>query len=328
MNILHLANSTLAGAPGMLSDALNDYSPHQSALLQFNDKGAARNLFQPSACYVGLGARDLDLLEHMIGWADLIHIHNIVPAFVLAALARADLERKKTVYQIHSPSYEPPIFGDVSKDMGIDFDHRLVLGHFHARQHPDFEIVPNCLHRRTLYLDTKQLRSGPVRILFSPSSPKKGRWGAKSTPMVDQHLKALSASPNIEVIEARDIAPETLLMHRKASDITIDEVLTGAYHLVSYEGLACGNVVVNACDDLSEMMFKSAFRTSSTPPFVKSSPEDLIPALVDLARDRVRLSQLQQESLAFFWDVMAADKVVPIYCDIYERPRTEKACLA
>lgn len=317
MNILHLTNSTLAGAPGMLSQAINHYSDHTSTVAQFNDKGPARIIFQPETLYLDQSEWTLDWLRGAIRQSDVIHIHNLIPLFALSVMAEEDLRDKKLIYQVHSPLYEPPNVGDLSDEMGLPFNTKLVIGHFHPRQFPDYKIVPNCLFRRNMFTGISGPKRDKFRVLFSPSSKARMRWNAKSSPIVNQTLDALAQVPDLELASFTDLAPEMLIMHRLGADISIDEVLSGSYHLVSYEGLACGNAVVNGCDDLSVFAFQAAFRTTEIPPFVVTNERGLLRTILDLARDRASLEEIKAHSKEFFWDVMAPERVVSIFLEIY-----------
>lgn len=317
MKILHLTNTTLAGAPGMLSQAINNYSKHCSTVVQFNDKGPARTAFQPESLYLDQSEWASSWLSSAIDQSDVIHIHNIIPTYVLSILAEADLKNKKLIYQVHSPLYEPPNLGDVSEDMGLPFNVKLVVGHFHPRQFPNFQIVPNCLFRRNMFTKFSCAPNKKTRVLFSPSSKARLRWSAKSSLQVDHALAALDHDSALDIVLFTDMAPEMLIMHRLGADITIDEVLTGSYHLVSYEGLACGNAVINGCDQLSTFAFQAAFRTEDTPPFVVTNEEGLLRTIIDLSSDREALNILKAKGKEFFWDVMSPACVVSIFVDIY-----------
>lgn len=317
MNILHLTNTTLAGAPGMLAQATSHYTGHKTAVIQFNDRGPERYVFHPNVLYHEPGEWSETLLESHIAQADVIHIHNLIPVGVLAKIATHDLRDKKLFYQVHSPLYEPPNFGDLSDDHGLDFDAKLVIGHFHPRQFPDYKIIPNCLFRSNMFSAFKPVQRDKVRIIVSPSTQSSRRWSAKVSPKVDAHLAALTAIPELEIASYSKMPPEMLMLHRRNSDISIDEVLTGSYHLVSYEGMACGNVVVNGCDALAKFAFQAAFRTDELPPFAISSQHDLSTTIRDLAQDRAELEKLKTQSYDFFWDVMSPERVVQIFLDIY-----------
>lgn len=317
MNILHLTNTTLAGAPGMLSQAINHFSPHSSFVAQFNDKGSERAIFHPETLYIDFSDWAQSWMRAAITNADVIHIHNIIPTHILALMAEMDLRGKKLIYQVHSPLFEPPNLGEISQDMGLAFDAKLVIGHFHPRQFEDFQIVPNCLFRRNMFRSFSTPERDKIRILFSPSSKARMRWNAKTTPAIEQALASLSLDPNLEIESFTKLAPEMLIMHRMGSDISIDEVVTGSYHLVSYEGLACGNAVINGCDDLSRFCFQAAFRTNETPPFVTTNERDFLRTIIDLTSDRAALEILKARGKEFFWDIMSPERVVPIYLEIY-----------
>ena len=126
-------------------------------------------------------------------------------------------------------------------------------------------------------------------------------------------LDAIGSEAHIEVMTLPDISRQNALMLRRQADITLDDGPPGQTDLAKYEGLACGNAVVTTVDDLTMMMFKTAFQAHEPPPFFRATA----PQLMELVADRSELDQLKKRSQEYFNDVMAAPRVVRIFDDIY-----------
>lgn len=320
IKIVHLSGSALAGAPGMLARAQNQLYGYDAVHFRTGDHGHFRDLMSINTIPVRANALDAELVRRHISEADVIHVHNLVAPFALSWLAEVDgINERTLIYQVHSPTRERPIYRDLSDAVGLEWDARLAVSQVHPRLFPTMTPVPNCLFRDWL---TPRLRSrprfdGPVRVVFSPSTPSRARWSSKSSPAFDALLKQLGDNRRFELIKVTDVSPERLSATRSVADVSIDEVLTGGFHLVSYEGMAAGNVVVNGADELSLAAFAMGFRTDEPPPFLRTDPDGFAEQLGRLASDRRLLADWMDASHDYYWRIMSAERVVGIYDEIY-----------
>ena len=88
-------------------------------------------------------------------------------------------------------------------------------------------------------------------------------------------------------------------------------------HLVSYEGLAAGNVVINASDDFSMMYFMAGLRTDRIPPFVRVTYTNLVNKLYELEKDRDLLADIQIKSYKYFQQFMTPKILIKSYIELY-----------
>ena len=157
-------------------------------------------------------------------------------------------------------------------------------------------------------------------MLSSPAHRRQGlRWGDKVCESLDKTLSWLRLGKSAEVIEVRGVSPQSLLALRRTTQITIDEVVTGAFHQVSLEGLMCGNCVINAADYFTLTAFQMAVGTKKAPPFIKMTREDIAEQLPQLVEARDLIRSVQAESRDYFAEYLAAERLVQRYVDLYER---------
>jgi len=320
VKVIHISASALAGAPGMLSDALEAFG-HAERSIHFRagDYDLSRNITSPESIPLASKDRDRQFFEAVYADSDVVHIHNFAPQFLLNWIAELGFGSRKFVYQIHSPLLERPLFDALAEYHGIPFHHKLSIGHFHPRQNPSYEVVPNCLYRARYSRPlTLQLREGRLVVFYSPSTAIKGRWTEKSNDAFQNAIQEIKINGRIQLETFEKVSPQTIASYRSMADVTIDEVVTGSYHLVSYEGLAAGTAVVNGADAFSLATFSMAFK-SPTPPFLVTSPGKLPALLHELSIDRSRLAEIKRTSRDFFDTWMNPDRVASIFGEIYAR---------
>lgn len=320
MKIVHLSPSILAGAPGMLADAQREILGHDASHVRVGDAGAHRDLMSPNSLQLTDCPQDQEIFIDLLSQAEVIHVHNFLPPLLRRwAAAVPDIFDRRWVYQVHSPSHERPLFTDLSADHGLPWHAKLAVCHAHPRMFPDFTPVPNVLHRPfiTRTNRAKAPSDGPLRVVHSPSTRSQGRWSAKSDELFEVELQRLQADPRVALQTLEGVSPRRVAMTRQFSHVSIDEVVTGGFHLVSYEGLAAGNVVINGADELSMAAFAMGFRTAERPPWIITDSAGVHQQLLALATDRSRLAELMQAGHEYFWRVMAADRVVGFFDEIY-----------
>ena len=257
--------------------------------------------------------------RELIKNAKIIHIHNMVPYTVLEIIA--DLANDKIFFfQTHSPMHEPPVFDDHSASMGVEFAEKFVIGHFHPRHYQQYTIVPNCLYRPPMLKFTQPSGAhDKIRIIYSPSSKSRNRWSMKSDAKFNKTLAVVNDMPTCETITLQSVSPKDVLFRRALADISIDEVVTGGYHLVSYEGLAAGNIVFNNADLFSIATFASAFETSRMPPFHIGDSDYFLEKLIYYTKNRDAMQKAKRQAFDYFWEVMHPERVIKIFERHYAR---------
>lgn len=318
--ILHLTNSTVSGAAAMLAEAQRA-SGHEALCVQLADRKPERLQFSPNAVSLDMSRTlSVDLLRELLDRARIVHVHNWLPnkieTLVLECLSASDAQ---LVWHAHQGQLEHPVYrADLPEGQ---WDKKLIVAHAFARTYDDFWAVPNCLYRPTA--EPFQMAHGTaaaehrLRVLYSPSSKTGTRWGAKRNSDFDALIEFIKRSPDISLTEAEGINPLELLVMRTRFDVTIDEVITGGFHLVSYEGLFAGTAVINNADTLSMEIFCAALGTSEPPPFLIASVPTLFDLLYELAHDADRLQRAKTQGQAYFDKYMNWQRIVKIFDDVY-----------
>jgi hypothetical protein len=317
--VVHVSRTPLVGAPGKLVSALNRFTSFQASLIVGQDyPSPLAGLFLDAALLPSgkgpLAARCRQLLRE----ADLIHVHNDLNDDLKAMVQTEARSECRFVYQAHSPLREGPLYFDRAPHLGLDFSAQLAIPHHAHRFFPQHELVPN-----VVMLDPGVrpiLRGERPRVLFSPSHDRTGqRWGDKVSKPLGRVLTGLHALGLAEVIEVRGMAPHALAELRRSTHLTIDEIVTGAYHQVSLEGLATGNVVVNDADDFSLMAFQAACEIDENPPFYRTCEQQAGDRLLSLLLDVGSIARLQQDSYDFFMAYLRPERLIGRFARIYER---------
>jgi len=131
-------------------------------------------------------------------------------------------------------------------------------------------------------------------------------------------MESLGKVKGLIVRDIEQVTPHELFVLRTRSDITIDEVVTGSFHLVSCEGLACGNVVVNGADALSLAAARAAFQTDEPPPFVRASERNVVEVVTELAASSDQLEETKQQSYRYFAQFLHPERLANLYLKQYQ----------
>lgn len=319
IKVLQLSPTPLVAAPGKLSSALRQ-AGHDSLSVAFSDYPASGSLngkfIGDTTVYAEASDETRDMINEFAKTADIIHVHNDLSATNIQWL-RELAPRAAFVYQVHSPLREGPLYFNRSEHMGLPFRAKLAVGQYQPRHYPDFIAVPN------LVLDAPHLKrrqpKEKLRILFSPSHSRTGRWNAKYSASLETILKSLVALNRVEVIwPTKPIAPTTLMAIRRTCHVSIDEIVTGAFHQVSIEGLCAGNVVINRADFFSKAMMAQCAGSTQFPPFVQADETNVAEVLLDLAASPEKTAEIQQASHDYFRKNLTSGNLVKRFEKIYE----------
>lgn len=314
--IVHIAPTPLVGAPGKIAWAqrAKGHDAIAVALSDYPRGGPLERMFLDKTLIVDDFTRPT--IERCIRDADIIHVHNYLLAEQSNWLLRLNT-RAAFVYQAHSPLREGPLYVDRTQECArLNFRARLVVGQYSGRFFPSFIPVPNLIIEPP---SIKLRKSGEMlRVMFSPTHKNSGRWSNKHSDVLDETLTALTGLRKIEVVRpAAAVPPETLLAMRRTCHVTIDEIVTGAFHMVSLEGLCAGNVVVNRADYFAKATF-STFCDGEMPPFRYADDGSIGDVLLGLAEDPEQTVRLQQGSYDYFRRHCDPLKLVEVFDAVYK----------
>jgi hypothetical protein len=312
---VHLSPTPLVGAPGKVAAALDRQGvPATSIVLTDYPKDLAGKFIAGSILWEQR-ADVVGLIDRLIRDAAIIHVHNDLPVEVADRVLKLN-PNAIYIYQVHSPLREGPLYLPRAAEIGLPFSARLVVGQYHPRLYPDHIPVPNLVDAPP---SCCIIRPGErLRVVFSPSHNRDGRWNGKTCPELDDALRHLAGLGLVEpLVPSAPLSPRSLMELRRTAHVSIDEIVTGAFHQVSLEGLCAGNVVINGADFFSRAMLAECAGTNQFPPFVTAGPDSIGKTLLNLALNPERVAQIQRASALYFQNFLMPDRLVQGYINLY-----------
>ncbi len=316
LKIVHITPTPLVGAPGKIAWAQR-MSGHRSlavALSDYPEGGPLKKTFLAHTLEIDDFTRAH--IDKSVRNADIIHLHNFLPDNWIKWLKNLN-QTAAFVYQAHSPLREGPLYTERANDIApFEFKLKLVVGQFQGRFYPSFLPVPN------LVLSPPSIRKyqagEKLRVMFSPTHKRGGRWNAKHSKELENSLSDLSQLNKIEVISPKQpVPPETLMELRRTCHVSIDEIATGGFHLVSLEAMCAGNIIINRADYFAKTTF-STFCDGQLPPFHYADNSCIAKVLLRLSEDWQETSRLQQKSYNFFCRYCDPMRLIGVYDAAYE----------
>lgn len=318
INIIHISKTPLVGAPGNISHYLNCDEGFQSTHFMLNEyPGPLRGLFSKNSIKVDYD--DSLVFRYFINKiksADIVHIHNDIDDKTIELLSDYS-GAAEFIYHVHSPLREPPLFCDVTERLPFDFKRKLCVAQVYPRLYDKYTMVPNIIpHNGVKNISNNQ----KLVILFSPTHKrtKNMRFGGKYSEGMSNFIDKIQLNENIELWQPeKPISPFALISIRENADISIDEIATGGFHQVSYEGLACGNAVINNSDYFSKQNFATAIGADELPPFVSVDDDSICEVIDHCLSDRIWLENIKKMSIEYYKKYMMPQKMVKIFEKIY-----------
>ena len=284
MKIAHYKATPLAWAPDALSDAINRYSPHQSAV--YTDPKAARR-----------------------SGADLVHFHNVF--FPVAQPA---------CIQYHSP----PDYKNLMhwQDHPSVPAMRLVIAQYHATlpEFADCRIVRNVLDWRRD--EFRPRKAAALRIGYSPScKERRGQWWDKGYERTVAILRSVAREvPGVEVDVITDTPLPECLRRKAACLVVIDECVTGSYHRSALEGTALGKYTICWLSPEVRRVLAKASGSKLLVPFHSVPIDKLEEHLVRLCCEKSAEEIRRIGAFARWWmeTHWRPEDIVAEYCGIYQ----------
>lgn len=317
-SVVHVSKTPLVGAPAKVAAALDRFTGFRSSAIVGQDyPKALAGLFLGDAIVANRGAATMDVCADLIRRADVVHVHNDLTPELFELVRKEASGSCRFVYQAHSPLREGPLFVDRSETIDLEWSAKLSIPHYPQRFFQNHRLVPNVV------LHTPSIRPlaarEPVRVLFSPAHRRSGlRWGDKVSDALDRALTIVRSLTDTEILEIGGVPPATLFALRRTTHVTIDEIVTGAFHQISLEGLCAGNVVINAADPFALASLRMAIRADEDPPFVRIEQTDVCESLLELVRDRERIRALQQRSYEYHRAYLDPARLIGFFAEVYE----------
>lgn len=318
LKIIHYSPTPLVGSPSKIVTMLESLGCEAFWIISsdYPKNGPLYNKFSSNAFILNtLSNFQHIFIEEKIRQADIIHIHNDISS-ELASWFYSLNSGAKYIYQVHSPLKEGPLYIDRSNYINLPFENKLVVAQYQPRHYQDFVLVPN------LILDKPKISirkdDEKLRVIFSPTHARHGRWNSKYSEVLVKTLRSLVDLNLIDLISVdQPINPILLMSLRQSSHVTIDEIVTGAYHQVSLEGLCAGNIVLNRADFFSKCMLKTVANSDDLPPFYYTDEQNVANNLMKLAMMPAYCRKQQVKSLEYFNNYLRPELLIRKFIEIY-----------
>jgi hypothetical protein len=319
ISVLHVTENPIAGAPMNLSNALNKWQGDKihSRHVASSDRNENR-IFKSDLL---TNVHSFDEVSRAFLEADILHFHNFYskcevfrrwPGLWSIAL------KKKRIWQVHSP--REVNWMDLEEGFRDRFATHLVIGQYHPRQWPEIKhIVPNIIDiTEPELMPVARKWDAPLRVAYSPSRIRLPGWDDKG---YDQILPTLQKLVNEGLITAEVIfnkPHKECLATRGKAHISIDEIVTGSYHLVSLESLSQGLCTIAGLDELQVKTLKILTNGDMHPWFL-ARPNNFEEKLRWLAESPAIVQRYAHDSRQWMEKFWHPAKTTAKFVDIYER---------
>jgi hypothetical protein len=331
--VAHVALTPLAGSPTRIVDALNRHTEIEAKLVILRPDAYGNRTFNGGINWQIDRDQAMEALQH----ADIVHLHHYfeLDQNPFGINFSQECHRASFVRQFHTHPLTVA-GGDCSRAREIVESAlpQLVVGQYHERFFPRARIVPNIVPiADELYKPLTQHSSDPV-VYFAPTVdypadivPINGtRWETKGARETEALLRrVIESCGKGRLLVRRNIAHEQCLREKQASDIAIDEMVTGSFHLSSLEALAQGlptfAYLDSRClDTLAELTGTHAH------PWLNVRLEDAEASLRELIKDSVLRRELgvfaHDWMEKYYSECQMVRHYVRAYQDILGRPES------
>jgi len=246
--VVHLALTPLAGSPIRIVNALNRHTDIRAELVVLQTNAYGNRTFEGGLDWQTSKEEAMQALHS----ANILHMHHFfkLDHNPFGINLSRECSRAHLIRQFHT---HPMTIaqGDAGRSRQIvesDIP-QLVVAQYHERFFPTARIVPNIVPlAEDLYQPAHRANEDPV-LFFAPTVdysaanviPGMTRWETKGAAETETLLRQVVASCGKgRIAVRRNIKHEQCLREKQASDIVIDEMITGSFHLSSLEALAQG----------------------------------------------------------------------------------------
>ena len=319
MNIVHLSTTPLAGSPYSISTALSRYTEHNSRHICIDPNAYDQRIFPTDLTWKNDKEEAIEILTN----ADIVHCHHVFHTEHSPFCNLREICKKDTIFlrQFHSAPTGIPnhLLNIIDEDPLPSF----VNAQHPERYFPDSKLVPNIV-----LIDNSNfniISSVPSNFVsFSPSvkesawhtSKPEKRWQTKGYPETVSILNKLSNKLNFEYDLIFNEPWEKCIKRKATARITIDEVITGSYHLSSLESLALGKPTITYLDERVIEIIKE-ITGANWHPWVNTSIEQLETFLEHLYYDDTLTTEIGRMSRKWMEEYWNAEKMTKHYIDGY-----------
>ncbi|MFC1453459.1 glycosyltransferase family 1 protein [Verrucomicrobiota bacterium] len=329
MKVVHMAKSPLAGSPIRIVRALNEHSDVCARLIVGNTAQYGDRTFEGDLDW----QEDREKARSVLESADIVHLHRYMDLKAQPfGIDFDELQRKgkRILRQFHA---NPGVIaGRMRRPVSEIVDDplpQLVIAQFHERFYPRARVVPNIVPIRDSRYRPTERADRPVRVFYAPTFPASAwasRWETKGSPETRALLRRIvRRASNAEADVAVGIPHDECLRRRRNSHISIDEMVTGSYHMSGLESLAQGIPTFAFLDTRCLAVLAEITGATELPwmNFRLEEAEEPLRRMIDDPELRRETGARSREWMETYWDDrQMVGHYVKAYRDVLERPDT------
>ena len=319
LKVVHLSLTPLAGAPIRLVQALRKFAGIDARLINFNPNAYGSRIFDEDIRFESTVSESREIIES----ADLVHLHHWID--LRKNSFGVDLTSKKVVRHFHSePSF-------VSKHSGVSVDvivndpvPQVVVAQFQERYYPNARPVPNLLNLQVLRdveaKESKVPKNETLTVSYSPTtltSSFDDRWNTKGAPETIKLIENFALKHAFCFDVFTDAPHARSLAKKYQSDIVIDELVTGSYHLSGLEALAFGKPTFGYLDQ-RVISVLSAITSSTSLPWINVPLHRIQDCFLNFLESEELRSMAGQASRLWIEEFWTEARLVAFYLRAYE----------
>lgn len=323
MKIIHLSNTPLSRAPYNIAACQNQCGHEARVLLQRDTTNTGIKI-GGGEYWTVLGK---SRLHEMLSAADIVHMHNF--AWELAIFkAHPELvevvKKKPYLLQYHSDRRATENFETTIKDPEFR-GRRAVLAQYHAAQYPEADyLVGNPLPLfEACYKLVNRSNMRPV-VSFAPSNMHimKG-YDYKGADKIVPVIRSLVSQRLVDFDLITGVPFEECVGRKRFSDIGVEELISGSYHLSFLEYMALGvctvgNVSYQTLCTLKRLIGEDALEEFSES-FMDCGVDGLSDVLKTLLCDRPLREGMAKSGREWILKYWSPEFHVRIFDDVYSR---------
>ena len=330
-SVVHIALTPLAGSPIRIVKALNRSTAVQARLVVLSPDAYGGRTFDCDLVWPRDGDETLTILRE----ADIVHLHHFfeLENNPFGINFKQLCSRARFLRQFHTHPLTIARGDDEFAKRIVDSEiPQLVIAQYHERLYPRARLVPNIVPlANDLYKPISRNGSDPV-LFFAPTFDNSAmeipenatRWETKGAPETEALLhKIVESCGTARVVVRRNIPHEQCLREKQASDIAIDELITGSFHLSSLESLSQG-LPTFAYLDARTLDTLCEFTGTHTHPWLNFRLEEAAGPLLEVVLDvklRQEMGAYSREWMETYYnDRKMVAHYVRAYEDLLERP--------
>ncbi len=331
MLIVHFSKTPLVAAPLRICKALSMIEGVTARVVVLDPKGYGNLTFENDLVW----AEDKEEVIALTESADVIHLHNYLN---LDSQFFAPIDFRKlwnkgvgVVRQFHSnPELISRISGESIPQIMACPIPKLVIAQFQERYYPCAQLVPNIVF--DVEQKPEKSTSGNLRVSYSPSNfrpARSSRWDTKGYPETLKMLKRTRRSAGRQQtpfeVDFIEQAPHKECLRRKMlSDIALDDLITGSYHMSTLESLITGNVALTHMDNRVQSAIETITERNDFPA-LNVRLEEAETILLDLLRQPELVRELGIQSRHWMHEHWHPQKMAAVffkhYRSILENPQ-------